>query len=69
MVALNCWYARAQAKFAYNLQPDRLVKEIKKATSWPQTSRSGYLTTASTFLALFLMKNKVKTTMRTGEPL
>ena len=30
-------------------------------------SRSGYLTTASTFLALFLMKNKVKTTMRTGE--
>ena len=25
--------------------------------------------TASTFLALFLMKNKVKTTMRTGEQL
>ena len=37
--------------------------------TWPQTSRSGYLTTASTFLALFLMKNKVKTTMRTGEQL
>ena len=39
------------------------MKEIEKA-AWPQTSRSGYLTMASTFLALFLMKNKVKTTMQ-----
>ena len=29
----------------------------------------GYLTTASTFLAQFLMKNKVKTTMPIGEQL
>ena len=45
------------------------MKDIEKAKHLPQTSRSGYLTTASTFLALFLMKNKVKTTMRTGEQL
>ena len=37
--------------------------------SWPQMSRSGYLTTASTFLAKILMKNKVKTTMCTDEQL
>ena len=45
------------------------MKEIEKLPTWPQTSMSGYLTTASTLLALFLMKNKVKTTMRTGEQL
>ena len=45
------------------------MKAIEKVNSGPQTSRSGYLTTASTFLALFLMMNKVKTTMRIGEQL
>ena len=48
------------------LQTELLVKEIEKAT---YLDTGGYLTTASTFLALFLMKNKVKTTMRTGEQL
>ena len=45
------------------------MKEFEKAiiTSWPQMSRSGYLTMASVFLDLFLMKNKVNTTMSTGE--
>ena len=42
------------------------MKEVE-LTTWPQMSRHGYLMTASTFLALFLMKNKVKTTIRTRE--
>ena len=44
-------------------------KRARKLTTWPQASRSGYLTMASTFLAMFMMKNKVKTTMHTGEEL
>ena len=45
------------------------MKQIEKAAYLATDIRSGYLTTASTFLALFLMKNKVKTAMRTGEQL
>ena len=45
------------------------MKEIEKATYLAQTSGSGYLMTASTFLALLLMKNKVKTTMPISEQL